>query len=199
VKELGEKAEAGKKPGTQPSHSLQAYTGVFEHPGYGAVTIQYDGDHLQMRYGILALDLHHYHYDVFELVYEPFDIRIRITFHTDPDGGIDGFTAPFEDAVKPLVFARTPDISMRNRIFLAPFAGDYEVIGMTATVMLRGDDTLTLTVPGQPTFELVPYQGTRFKLKGLEGYSVEFKQDITGQVTGALFHQPNGIFTATRK
>jgi hypothetical protein len=43
------------------------------------------------------------------------------------------------------------------------------------------------------------YKGTEFNLKGLQGYSVVFKTDAAGIVTEAVFHQPNGTFTAKKK
>jgi len=51
----------------------------------------------------------------------------------------------------------------------------------------------------QPEFELVPYKGNTFHLKGLSGYSIEFKPDETGKVTEAVVEQPFGVMTATRK
>jgi hypothetical protein len=52
---------------------------------------------------------------------------------------------------------------------------------------------LTLTLPGQPVYNLVPVHGTKFNIKELNGYSVEFKGD------DLVFYQPNGTFSATRK
>jgi hypothetical protein len=87
---------------------------------------------------------------------------------------------------------------MRDPEFLAPFVGDYDLMGMTVEVALRGSDTLTVTVPGQPTYTLVPYRGTEFELAGQEGFSLRFVV-ADGTVTEAVFIQPNGVFTATRK
>ena len=81
---------------------------------------------------------------------------------------------------------------------LRTLAGEYLLNGMTVTVALAGD-SLRLTVPGQPQYELVPTRGLTFDIKGMAGFSVEFKKDDTGKVTEAMFHQPNGVFTATKK
>lgn len=67
------------------------------------------------------------------------------------------------------------------------------------TVALRGEHTLTLTVPGQPTYELVPTRGTSFDIKGLHGFSVKFEKDASGAVTQLIIYQPNGTFVAKRK
>jgi hypothetical protein len=88
---------------------------------------------------------------------------------------------------------------MRQRTFLEPFAGEYELGAVIVTVALRGEDTLTLTVPGQPTYVLEPVRGTTFNLKGLKGFSVEFKKDATGKVTEVVFYQPQGTAVAKRK
>jgi len=55
-----------------------------------------------------------------------------------------------------------------------------------------------LTVPGQPTYTLEPYLGTEFNLKDQKGFSVKFTV-VNDKVTEAVFIQPNGVFTATRK
>jgi hypothetical protein len=81
---------------------------------------------------------------------------------------------------------------------LRTLAGEYVLNGVTVAVALAGD-SLRLTVPGQPQYELVPTRGFAFDIKGLAGFSVEFKKDDAGKVADAVFHQPNGVFTATRK
>ena len=48
-------------------------------------------------------------------------------------------------------------------------------------------------LPGQPVYNLVPVRGTKFNIKELNGYSVEFKGDEL------VFYQPSGTFAATRR
>ncbi len=43
-----------------------------------------------------------------------------------------------------------------------------------------------------------PYQGTTFNLKGLTGFSIEFKRDSSGAVTEAVITQPGATLTAKR-
>ena len=88
---------------------------------------------------------------------------------------------------------------MTEKSFLEKFVGQYELSGVEIKVALRDEKTLSLTAPGQPDYELVPYKGTEFNLKGLQGYSLVFKTDAAGIVTEAVFHQPNGTFTAKKK
>jgi hypothetical protein len=87
---------------------------------------------------------------------------------------------------------------MKEKSFLEKFVGEYVLGQMTATVTLRGENKLILTVPGQPKYELVPYKGTEFNLKDLSGYSVEFMVNKAGKVIEVKFNQPNGIFTAKK-
>jgi hypothetical protein len=55
-----------------------------------------------------------------------------------------------------------------------------------------------LTLPGQPTYHLVPGLG-EFTLKEIPGISVAFVEDAQGKVTAVTSIQPNGVFTATKK
>ena len=56
----------------------------------------------------------------------------------------------------------------------------------------------TATAMGILVMELVPYQGTEFKLKNLSGFSVEFQLDQSGVVISVDIVQPNGVFTAQK-
>ena len=88
---------------------------------------------------------------------------------------------------------------MKSREFLLPLAGQYDLGSLIAAVSLRDDNVLVLTIPGQSPYELLPVRGTRFDLKGLSGYTVEFKKDALGKVTYLAFYQPDGNYVAKRK
>jgi hypothetical protein len=60
------------------------------------------------------------------------------------------------------------------------------------------DGQLTLTVGGQPTYKLNPYQGRTFVIDELKGFRVEFNLGPNGDVDEMIFHQPNGTFVARR-
>jgi hypothetical protein len=66
-------------------------------------------------------------------------------------------------------------------------------------VVLKGTKAIVLIVPGQPQYDLEPYKGTEFNIKGLSGYSVRFTVDEKKGVTEMSFIQPNGIFKAAKK
>ncbi len=195
-------AASDRKAGTSPSHALADYAGKYEHPAYGTIKIEHDGSALKLSTGSgTTASLGHFHYDIFESDDDPtgrFDKR-KVTFLYNKRGDVDRVTVPFEPAVSDIVFTRAADPQMRQRSFLESLAGTYG-LGLTpVAVAFKNDSTLTLTVPGQPTYELVPARGTTFDLKGLNGYSVEFKKDESGAFTELVFHQPNGTFVAKRK
>jgi len=69
---------------------------------------------------------------------------------------------------------------------------------MEVVVSLRGN-VLIADVKGQPQYELIPMRGSRFSLKNVNGFFVEFKADSKGEFSSADLDQPNGIFTLKRK
>jgi len=126
--------------------------------------------------------------------------KTLITFHTDPKGQVSSLSAPFEPLVKDIVFNRVPEKRMRERSFLEPFTGEYEVPGQTLTISLRGNDTLVATLPGRPAMELVPDHGTTFKVSGVySNFTIEFQQDASGKVTGAVLTQASGTSMVRKK
>ena len=185
-----------KRPGTKPSHPIADYAGDYDHPAYGRLAVTQEKGALAASLHGIAGPLDHFHYDVFKGTLEAMK-GLKFTFLTNLRGDIDRIEVPLEDGVDPILFTRVPPASMRDPKFLAPFAGEYEVMGMTATVEAKGD-TLFLTVPGQPVYTLVPYLGTEFDLKEQKGYSVRFTVD-GGKAVEMVFMQPNGVFTAKRK
>lgn len=201
VEKAEKEADKDRKLNTQPSHPLADYAGDYENPGYGTVSVVKDGDSLKMRTPVLEGPLSHYHYDVFELkaMLLGTEQKSKVAFATDLKGNIASLSVQLEPSVKDIVFTRAADKGMTEKGFLEKFVGTYILSGAEIKVALREGKGLILTVPGQPDYELIPYRGTEFNLKGLQGYSVEFKQDAAGVVTEVIFHQPNGTFTAKKK
>jgi CubicO group peptidase (beta-lactamase class C family) len=106
AEEAKKKAEADRKTGTQPSHPLKDYTGTFQHPAYGAISIEVEDDHLKMTYNSTPLPLEHYHYDTFQGKSSLFSGGMKFTFPNDVHGNISSISAPLESAVKDIVFTR---------------------------------------------------------------------------------------------
>ena len=183
-----------RRSGTHPSHDLAEYAGEYEHPGYGIVKIELAGSGLKLDYHGMGGALMHFHYDVFEVPKDDLNplSEEKVQFHTSLAGDIDSVGIPLEAALKDITFVRLGDRNMTQKTFLQPLAGRYQYGTLLAVVALKGDAALTLTLPGQPVYNLVPVRGTKFNIKELNGYSVEFRGD------DLVFYQPSGTFSATR-
>ena len=190
-----------RRSGTAPSHDLKEYAGEYEHPGYGVARIALENNELKITFNRITAPLKHFHYDYFEVPEDPLIAleKTKVNFITNVKGEISAVSIPLEPSVKEIVFTRMPEKEMLEKGFLEALAGEYALAGATASVALRADRTLTLTVPGQPVYELAPTRGLSFDIKGLTGFSIEFKKDATGAVTEMVSHQPNGSFAAKRK
>jgi hypothetical protein len=199
--EAKKKGYTPRVSGTHPSHDLKDYVGDYENPGYGTVSIVLDSGGFKASLNRLHFPLRHFHYDVFEVPENPLDPlqKRKVMFFTDVKGDIATLAIPLQPDVKDIVFTRIAPKAMTERTFLESLVGQYVLGAVTATVSLEGEKTLTLLVPGQPKYELIPRRITTFDIKGLSGYSLEFKKDAEGMVTEAVFYQPNGTFLAKRK
>ena len=175
-----------------------AYTGAYEHPGYGRLTITADGDRLIPSFGKLDLSMTHRHYDVFELEWHELagqDIRFPLTFLTAPEGHVDALTVRFEDQVEPIRFARVPDAV--DQATLAALTGTYEMGEIAIEIGLRGD-TPTLSASGSPPVDLVPAGALRFGVREDPALGLEFILGGDG-VVERLVVQPLGVFTPKRR
>ncbi|MEM8528677.1 MAG: serine hydrolase [Bacteroidota bacterium] len=196
--EESEEETAKRTEGTSPHHELKAYAGMYENEGYGKVEITQDGDQLKAKYYEFEMPMQHWHFETFEGEVEELGYKMKFTFQTDFNGQIVSVAAPFEPATKEIVFKKLPPDLMSDPEFLGKLVGDYELSGMTAKVQLKGK-ILTVTIPGQPPYTLVPQQGKTFALKGLNGYNVEFTMEEEAKHPKELvFYQPNGTFKAKR-
>jgi len=197
--EAKKKGYTPRREGTHPSHELKEYAGEYENPGYGIVRIELANDELRMTFNRMTSPLKHFHYDLFEIPENPLDPfqRMKVSFTTNLKGDIGSLSIPLEPNVKEIVFTRRAE--KVEKTVLQTLVGQYVLGALTATVSLRGEESLTLSVPGQREYELVPTRGLAFDIKGLTGFSVEFKKDSSGAVAELVFYQPNGTFVAKRK
>ena len=201
-------SEAGKESkkttpkriaGTSPSHTMDAYTGEYEHPGYGTVEVKQEGGKLRLRFNSFDLPLEHWHYDVFRASNESLDIHQMLVFQSDVNGVIGQLSTSMDPFADDVVFKKTPPRRLLDPVFLQRLAGKYQLDpGDTPIHFELRNKTLYLKVPGQPEYTLEPFQGTEFKLKGLNGYSISFEIDAQDKITGAAFNQPEGVFRAKR-
>lgn len=194
-----------RKPNTRPSHALADYAGNYENQGYGALTLIARQDSLFLNMGGQAIYLEHYHYDVFrpKAPGSPFDDLLnsmRLGFNTDVKGDITGLDfVGVEPALDKVVFEKKVVAVAMATNELEKYTGEYELMGVTAKVYLRGE-TLMVQVPGQPDYETIPIGNHEFKLKvpNLDGFSVRFEMK-DDKATAVNFIQPNGTFKAMKK
>ena len=189
--------DTGRRLDTQPSHALPDYAGEYEHPGYGRLAIQCKDAQLRFTFHSMRMELRHYHYDVFEGEFKDWKAKFKINFLTDTDGFIHSLTIPLEPLVKPTVFTKLA--TKLDRKILIKCVGEYDAAGMGVNIALQGDDQLMLVFPNSTQFELVPIEGLRFKVKTLEGFTLEFKQAKDGRVVEAISQQPNATFAWPKK
>ncbi len=185
-------------PGTQPSRPLKAFAGLYEHPGYGQVSVKYlpDENNLLFTFRDQQLHLEHWHYDVFKASIRgsAVDMDLPIHFTADADGSISALTIPLDVSVPAIRFAATADPSLRETAYLQTFAGQYEAMGMVVSVRVRPGQ-LELLIPGEAQLLLTPLRPGRFAVEGAAGYSVDF-DETEGCIAALWLHQPNGSFEA---
>lgn len=198
-KEGKEQNETKRVAGADPSHPLEAYTGDFEHPGYGVLSITLEDGQLQGTFNGMTIPIRHYHYDIFNFIWDVWNEELKASFLTNVKGDIDTLIVPFEPTGGDIVFKRVPDKRLRERAFLEQFVGVYELLGMQFIVSLKEEHTLNLSVPGEPDYELTPYRGSEFVARGRAGMSLEFERDASGAVTGIAVTMPYGLFHAVKQ
>ncbi len=99
---------AGQKKGTEPSHELTAYTGAYQHPGYGTALVKLVNGHLEVVLDDLVAPTTHYHYDTFELGEAKSLVPLKglMSFDANAKGEIDRLLLPLEPTIAPIVFTR---------------------------------------------------------------------------------------------
>lgn len=188
--------DEGRKTRTKPSHPLDDYAGVYAHPSYGDLKIERQNKRLAITFNALQKEpLEHWHYEVWN-VSEGEGEGTKLNFQTNAQGDVDRLSLPLEPSVAEIVFTRKPPELTADQ--LRRFEGEYELPGAVVTVAVLAGNRLTVTVPGQPTYDLVPYRGSEFTLKGLTGFRMRFEEK-EGKIEAASFIQPNGTFRAAKK
>jgi CubicO group peptidase (beta-lactamase class C family) len=188
------------KPGTQLSHPLSDFTGDYVHPAYGTVKITQSGEALSITFNQLGpYPFARIHYDIFEVPQSSDSVAAgtKGQFYMNWAGDIDRLSMPLEATLtEDIVFARAPETLSKDE--LESLVGDYDLGAAVAHVGLTGQ-ALRLSIPGQPSYDLIPTRALTFNLKGLNGFSVQFKKDATGKVSEMIITQPDSTAVAKRK
>ncbi len=202
--EVAKKAAAKKVTrrvaGTAPAHKLAEYAGGYAHPGYGDLEVALEAGKLRFTYNGITTPLEHWHYETFNggKADDPTFADMKLTFRTDVNGRVVGVQAPFEPSLDETYFAKKPDARLSDPAYLRTLLGDYSLATQTVSVGLKGD-ALTLSIPGQPVYDLVPEVGGEFSLKVARVVRVRFLEDAKGQVSGLEVSRPGGVFEYQRK
>jgi hypothetical protein len=194
------------KPITKPTHEMKAYEGLYSNTAYGTFDIQFLHDSLFAFVGKKTLWLRHNQYDIFDIIekdakdgIDTSDNGTPLQFQMTTNGEINSIDISLEQSVKSISFTRTPKAKEITKDSLQKYVGDYELSGITLKIFIKGEKTLTLSVPGQPEYELVPIDKNKFSLKSLTGFTVLFTVNDKNETTELTSIQPNGTFKATRK
>lgn len=196
------KEKENKVSNTKPIHSLTEYTGSYNHKGYGTFKIEMKNDSLWAKFTREKAYLKHVHYDIFK----PNAVKknkvttggfgFNFNFQTNDLGDIESVKLKLEPTLKPLVFKRSLEEVTVTKKTLNKYVGSYLLSGTEVQIAIKNKN-LTLSIPGQPEYTLIPIKESVFSIKGLAGYKAEFKEN-SGKLNLVL-HQPNGTFTAIKK
>lgn len=99
------------------------------------------------------------------------------------------------ELLRPIELEWRPKTKKLPKAVLQSYIGEYNLSGKKLKVVLKNNETLCLTIPNQPSWELEPIGKGKFHLKGIEGYLVAFNQDASE----LLLTQSNGTFKALKK
>jgi CubicO group peptidase (beta-lactamase class C family) len=204
--EMQKNKTSSRKKGTQLSHPLKEFEGIYANKGYGSFELTVINDSLFAFSGSHTWWLRNYHYDVFE----PFDKDPKdgidtteetnlMQFQMNKAGDLEGFAMTVEPTLKPMVFSRTPKPKEMSKDSLQKYTGEYTMGPQVFKVYLKSEKTLMLSVSGQPEYELVPIDKNKFLIKMLSGFTIQFNENEQGQIIELLAIQPNGTFKASRK
>jgi aminopeptidase N len=92
-----------------------------------------------------------------------------------------------------------PVVSNIDRDNLKKFTGEYDMEGTTVKIVLKDNNTLNMILPDQPDMELTALTKTKFEVKFMEGFTIEFVVGDKEAVTEFIFNTPDGTVNASKK
>ncbi|MBX2952269.1 MAG: serine hydrolase [Leadbetterella sp.] len=201
----GTAGEENRKKGTQPSHPLKDYEGVYTHKAYGTFEVKYQNDSLIAVFPLEKMWLRHYHYDVFQSVgydksgrvdtTEIFDVLVP--FYMNEAGDIVSAKLQLQAGLESLTFTKAGLSKEVSENDLRVFEGEYQLAPQAIARVYIKNQKLHLFIAGQPEYELLPVGDRKFEIKSLAGYTLEF-EGKEERVESVKFIQPNGIFKANK-
>ncbi len=142
----------------------------------------------------------HWHYEQWKIPQNALDRpeKTDLAFNTDWHGNVADVSVPLEPAVKDIVFARQLDRRMRERSFLEPLVGTYQLGVYKLVIGIRGANVLTYTTSTGAVYALEPVRGLTFSITGVNGGSIDFRKDASGAVVELAITTPGITSVATR-
>jgi CubicO group peptidase (beta-lactamase class C family) len=182
------KAGGERVPNTKPSHAIADYAGAYEHPAYGLLKVNLKDGGLQLDFHKIVLPLRHFHYDRFDTPDDEQYGKTSLNFLTNPQGDVDKVVTSVDEAEA--VFVRKPETLGPD--LLKKLAGTYETpVGIKFEVVLKEDGGLYLRFAGQADEKLIPYRGTKFRIKDFSDIIFEFTVE-NGTVKSLKQVDPSG-------
>ena len=186
--EARDKNYVPRRENTRFSHPIDEYVGEYSNPAYGIVAIERAGNEHDLK---VIVSHHAVHRSSTGTTTSGGFLTTRSTCCRKPrscliptgTGNIASLSCSLEPNVKDIVFTRLPDRRMRERSFLEPIAGVYQVADFKYLVTLRPDNVLTVALPNGKVWELDPVRGNTFAVKGENDLTLDFKRNPGGQVT----------------
>ena len=197
------KAGEDRVANTRPSHALADYTGDYEHPAYGVLTIGLKDQQLRFDFHKIVLPLTHFHYDRFDTPDDEENGKWSVNFRTNPQGDIEQAVMSLDEAEA--TFIRRP--SPIEAAIARQLPGSYETpTGLKIDVVRsQGEGALgastrglSIVVPGAPPLPLNHVKGLEFRSPRFSDVVFEFAVE-NGQVTSLKQRSPRGEFTYPKK
>jgi CubicO group peptidase (beta-lactamase class C family) len=186
-REAQKRAEAQRVSGTKPTLPLSQYAGTYVDSMYGEAVITERNGQLHIGRGpAWQGSLEHWHYDTFRTDWgSPVLGRSFVTFRLGRAGKVDELQIDLAGA--PVTYRRRPPMADTTAgVVLAAselpmYVGRFESKAPPIVIAIeRLGNELTLNVPGQPAYTLVPVTRTRFRMTGPNvpaGFFLDYSMD----------------------
>jgi CubicO group peptidase (beta-lactamase class C family) len=190
--------KAAPIPDTKPTHNLEKFVGTYNHPGYGDLVINQNGDQLAMHFNNMVLDMSHWHYNTFKATYELLDFEVLLTFHLNDKGEITVITCPLEISTDPIRFEKKAPSYLSDMTYMQKLVGEYDFDGFKMKLEVTKGGDLQVLIAGQAAEKIVPLSDHSYHLKKYQEVTFTFLWDDKGKVTGVQLNQMNTIMTGKR-
>ena len=203
--QIREFKSAQRLPGTQPSHALADYTGIYSHPAYGELEVLQHKECLFVRFHGQESKLIHHHYDIYILENLQVELNlqgygdIEVQFNSDLQGKISIAEVRFEPEAEPVRMLKKEPEQFTSAEYLERFAGVYASENSDITIYVQNQTLFASLAGGGQIIELLPEKENLFCFKIQPMMKVEFQINGKGKAMAAILSHPGGQSIAKRK